>query len=85
MYRWYNDAYECYWFGVYVFDPPVNRGETTATLVLSFNAGQLEPSRNIGWRLYGDGVSTFGGWHRMTESPIPVEPTTWGRVKAMYK
>ena len=54
---------------------------------VTYDPGPLLPSTTYYWKIRGNGdggtmvgpVWTFG-----TEVPVPIEQTTWGRVKALY-
>lgn len=58
-----------------------------------FDPGPLEPSTTYYWKLHvvdsdappGNSVTETPVWSFTTHGPVPVEMTTWSRIKAMYR
>ncbi len=75
----WNDVF----FGT-TLDPPLVASSITQ---VTYDPGPLQPSTIYYWKIHasGDGGTTVGPvWTFGTEVPVPIEQTTWGRVKALY-
>jgi hypothetical protein len=72
-------------------DPPWFVGQEIETK--SFDPGPLQPNTTYYWQVAmnhwwgcpGGGSAVSPVWHFTTEPSNPVENTTWGRIKALYR